>query len=167
MIEREPTNAPDAQAKPKSVQPRVLVIEPSEAIRSLLSAILRRADLEVTTVEVMSAALAVLDDDSFDCIVVGSPVVVGSSLEAGTFLSHVGRTRPEWAARIVVVTTWVDSLSLLAAARHAGVYAVFGKPFPPAALVEVVRACAAREPATQRWFEVPQAVLDELLDEGG
>lgn len=176
MIERRAEDATrngaarDAQAdvaNVASVRARVLVIEPDGAIRSLLAAILRRENFEVTALTIMSSALPVLADGSFDCIVVGSPVVVESNFQPGTFLSHVGRTHPEWAKRIVVVTTWVDSLSLLESARRAGVYAVFGKPFPSEALVEVVRACAAGEPAGQRWFDVPQAVLDELPDEGG
>ena len=135
---------------------RILVVEPYEAIRELLRAVLRRTGHDLEAVETGNEAIAAMEREHFPCVVVGSPVVVTAADTKVLFLEYIERHCPEWRPCLIVVTTQVEAGQIVDASERLGVCAVLAKPFAADDLIEAVDDCLAGRHAPTRWIGIPE-----------
>lgn len=134
---------------------RVLLIEPDDDVRNLIAALLSRGGHEILAVAAGREAIDAMADESFACLVVGSPVTVESDGRRLMFLEYIARRCPELCRSLVVVTTWVDSSRVIDAARRLDACAVFAKPFGASELIAAVGECVAGRRPAKRWYGIP------------
>jgi DNA-binding NtrC family response regulator len=146
---------------------RVLVVEPYDEIRTLLATALRRQGHVVDTTDDPCEALVWLNEQPFDCAVLGSPIAVEIGGASMLLLDHIGRSHPDRCPSIIIITTQLHDEQLLALADRLEVCAVFAKPFLPTELERVVSICAAGGRPATRWFGIPQSIVEEALSGRG
>lgn len=142
--------------------PRILLIEPHEDIRKLVEVTLDMAGHDVAAVPDGQSAIAALEEEFFACVIVGSPVVVEADGRELIFLEYIEQRCPEWRPCMVVITSWIDSARLLAAAQRLDVCAVFAKPFSAPELMAVLEECIAGRRPPRRWHGIPDALVAGL-----
>lgn len=135
---------------------RILVVEPYEAIRELLRTVLDRTGHEVAAVETGNEAIAAMEREHFPCVIVGSPVVVGTGDAKVLFLEYIERRCPQWRPCLIVLTTYVPAAQIAAASERLRVCAVLAKPFAADDLLEVVDDCLAGRHTPTRWIGIPE-----------
>jgi DNA-binding response OmpR family regulator len=128
---------------------RILVADDEPSIRTLITRILVRSDMEVDSAVDGQDAIDKLDHASYDALVLDlmMPRVDGAGV-----LEHLRRTRPGMQDRTVLVTAFPQT----AIERLGTTCRVLTKPFDVAVLIAMVRECVdspnrAREsePGTQ------------------
>ena len=139
--------------------PRVLVVEPYEDIRLLVTATLALHGYEVVSVADGLGAVAAMERESFACLVVGSPVTIEHEGQSMLFLEHIERGLHAGCPFIVVITTYVESERVLSAAHRLDACAIFAKPFAPEELLAVVRDCVSGRRPSRRWYGIPAAYI--------
>lgn len=141
---------------------RVLLLEPYEEIRNLVAAIMRRAGHEVVLVLDGNGAVEAMEREYFSCVVVGAPVTVHAGGEKVMFLEYIERHCPEWRPCMIVMTSYVDSMSVLSVAQRLDVCAVFAKPFSAPELMAAMDECFAGRRPSQRWYGFPETLVAQL-----
>ena len=109
--------------KTGTVQGRILVVDDERSMREFLEIALRRAGHEVVTAESVEAALAELDQGSFDLVITDLRMQGASGLD---LLHHVKEHAPD--TEVIVVTAFASYDSALEAMK-AGAYDYLKKPF--------------------------------------
>jgi CheY-like chemotaxis protein len=118
----------------------ILVVEDDKAIREVLVLILREENLTVVAARNGLAALAIIDRQPVDLVVLD---MILPDASWPSMVDQIRATRP--GARILAISA---SPELLAEATKVGVDAVLDKPFELEALLEVVtRLCPAEAKA--------------------
>lgn len=148
-----------------AAHPRVLLIEGHAPLRRFFETILGEAAYEVTSAADGDAGLTHAGASAFDCIVLGSPVPIGSGDARSTVLEQLERLAPELAARVIVVTSHVAERALLRRAVRMRVFAVFGKPFDIAVFARTVADCVARRRPASRFHAIPPPVIKRICEE--
>ena len=141
---------------------RILVVEPDEAIRDMVSLALRQKGHAVSATAEGRDAVAAMERESFSCIVIGSPVTLAANGSRMLLLEYLEKHCPEWRPCIVVITTFIEDARLLSVAARLEVCALFAKPFAPHELVDVVEGCAAGRHPQSRWFGIPERLLASI-----
>jgi DNA-binding NtrC family response regulator len=116
----------------------VLVADGDAAIRSLLSAIVVRMELEPVVVQDGPAAAALLAERRFGAAVIDHLL---PGLGAEQIVARLGELDPEMVGRIIVITTMSQRA---AAARCAGVAVILRKPFALNEIQDAIRHCCSR-----------------------
>ena len=142
----------------------ILVVEPYDAIRKLITVALEHDGHDVVAVSNGRAALAAMSRTMFDCLVVGSPVhVKQGEMKADPgdlmLLEHLEKHSETRLPCIVMITTYVESERVLSVAERLDVCAVFAKPFSPAKFVAILRDCLEGRPPIPRWQGIPAAPM--------
>ena len=118
--------------------PRVLIADDEDAIRMLVSRMLRRAGFE--TVEAADGHLAIqrLDADQFDAVVLDlmMPRVDGFGV-----VEHLITTQPRMMEKTIIITAFPKTA---ARERLHHVCCILSKPFDVQELVQLVTECANR-----------------------
>lgn len=117
--------------------PRVLIVEDDSAIRTLLTAALKREPVEVHTANDGLAALEHVRAHDYAVILLD---LMMPRLDGFEFLESLPQVRPE-AAPVIIVMTAFDATAVK---RLGGlrVQAILHKPFDIERVVEMVRDCA-------------------------
>ncbi|HEY0158550.1 MAG TPA: response regulator [Thermoanaerobaculia bacterium] len=108
------------------------------AIRSLLSAVVTRMELEPVVVPDGETAAALLAERQFGAVVIDSLL---PGLSGDEIVARLGEENPEMVGRTIVITTlpqpWVMR-------KCGGVAAVLRKPFALDEIQEAIRRCCSR-----------------------
>ena len=139
-------------AAAQAIQKRVLIIDDDPGVLKLLSSALGRKNMLATTSENGGAALAALEGESFDVILLdlGLPDINGLEL-----IHSLRKVAP--GSRIVIITADTTSDTLVRAIREKA-FEYVRKPFELADMMEVVEraATAPEEPAIEVHSAKPQ-----------
>lgn len=119
-------------------QPRILIADDEETIRQLVSRVLRRAGYETVEVPDGERAIAELDHDSYDAVVLDlmMPRVDGIGV-----MNHLIETHPRMMEKTVVMTAFPKAA---ARERLHHLCCVLSKPFDLHELLSRVGECVAR-----------------------
>ncbi|HEY6138099.1 MAG TPA: response regulator [Thermoanaerobaculia bacterium] len=117
---------------------RVLVADDEDAIRTLLSRILRRAGFDPVEARDGQHAIEELDGSGFDAVVLDlmMPRVDGFGV-----IDHLIETQPRMMEKTIVMTAFPKTA---ARGRLHHLCAIVSKPFDVEELVALVRDCASR-----------------------
>lgn len=119
-------------------QPRVLIADDEEAIRTLVSRMLRRAGLDPVEASDGQYAIEQLDAGEFDAVVLDlmMPRVDGFGV-----VEHLIETQPRMIEKTVVMTAFPKTA---AKQRLHHLCCIISKPFDMGELIQLVRDCAKR-----------------------
>ena len=128
---------------------RILLVDDDRALRFALSALLKEAGHLVDTAGDGPEALTLLQDHSFDIVLldIGLPSMSG--------LDVLARARALPAPPLVIMMTADDTSETLLESVRRQAYRYLRKPFPPSTIIEVVNDAVG--PATALSFEVISA----------
>lgn len=150
----EPT--PESQRKSKTLNPRILVVDDEEGIRTTLSRILQLTyeDCRIMTAETAEQALELAGDSQFDILVTDLKLPEMNGLDLMKLLQgNSPRTQS-------IVMTAYGNDDILAQANDLGCLAYLEKPFDLDELVaHIDRAIAAKSASAER-YTIP---LDEAI----
>lgn len=121
-----------------TARPAVLVADGDAAIRSLLSAVVTRMDLEPVVVPDGESAAALLAERQFHAVVID---LLLPGLSGDQIVARLGEENPEMVGRTIVITT-LPQPSVMA--KCGGVAAVLRKPFALDEIQEAIRQCCSR-----------------------
>ena len=123
---------------PGTNPPRVLVADDEDAIRTLVSRMLRRAGFDPVEASDGQRAIERLDEGAFDAVVLDlmMPRVDGFGV-----VEHLIETQPRMMEKTVVMTAFPKSA---AQQRLHHLCCIISKPFDMEELLQVVRDCASR-----------------------
>jgi DNA-binding response OmpR family regulator len=134
---------------------RVLVVEDSERLSTLITQMLRTAGHQVHAVSTASAAVGALAEGSFDAAVIDIGLPDGSGLDVCRRARAAGHDLP------ILVLTARNGVANRVEGLDAGADDYMGKPFAPAELAARLRALARRR---QKWTESVRTFGDLTLD---
>lgn len=120
----------DTQSSPRKT---AVVVNADPQVEDLLSAVLKPTEWSMVHVPDNIAALAVVEEKTFDLIVTGQDT---SGKEDVELLRRIRRVHPH--TRLIVLTDESTPTDVIASMREHG-FSCFSKPFSLAALAEVVR----------------------------
>lgn len=125
-------------AQTEKPSPRVLVADDEDSIRRLVASVLRRAGFEPVEAVDGEHAIARLDAEHFDALVLDlmMPRVDGFGV-----MHHLIETQPRMVEKTVVVTAFPKTA---ARERLHHLCCILTKPFEPGELVQLVQQCAGR-----------------------
>ena len=117
--------------------PQVLIVEDDHAIRTLLTAALRREPVEVHTATDGLTALEQVRANDYAVILLD---LMMPRVDGFEFLQNLPSVRPDWSPVIIVMTAFdATAVKRLGGLR---VQAILHKPFDIERAVEMVRDCA-------------------------
>jgi CheY-like chemotaxis protein len=118
--------------------PRVLIADDEEAIRTLVSRMLRRAGFDVIEAADGQHAINRLDEGEFDAVVLDlmMPRVDGFGV-----VDHLIQTQPRMLEKTIVLTAFPKTA---AKERLHHLCSIVSKPFEMEELIQLVRDCATR-----------------------
>ena len=124
--------------KDEAAAPRVLVVDDEDAIRALVSRLLRREGLEIVQAADGREAIDKLDAERFDAVVLDlmMPRVDGFGV-----IEHLIDTDPRMVEKVVVTTAYPKAA---AKERLHHLCCILSKPFDVDELVTVVRECVEK-----------------------
>jgi len=124
--------------KDEAAAPRVLVVDDEDAIRALVSRLLRREGLEIVQAADGREAIDKLDAERFDAVVLDlmMPRVDGFGV-----IEHLIDTDPRMIEKVVVTTAYPKAA---AKERLHHLCCILSKPFDVDELVTVVRECVEK-----------------------
>ncbi len=137
-----------------AVNPRVLIVEDDSAIRTLMTAALRREPLDVHSATDGLAALELVRAHDYAVILLD---LMMPRVDGFEFLESLPHVRPGSSPVIIVMTAFdATAVKRLGGLR---VQAILHKPFDVERVVEMVRDCAIlhRRPADDGLDAPPQA----------
>jgi DNA-binding response OmpR family regulator len=120
---------------------RVLIVEDDESIRQLLGRIVAREGVEVATVSGALDAIAVLENETFDLLLLDLMMPIYSGFDVINFL----RRKRGRAATVVVISAAGDDL--LRELDSEIVHGLLRKPFEVAAVLERIRGIRQSQPS--------------------
>jgi CheY-like chemotaxis protein len=125
-----------SENEPRS--PRVLVADDEDAIRTLVSRMLRRAGFDPMEASDGQHAIEQLDSNGFDAVVLDlmMPRVDGFGV-----INHLIHTQPEMMEKTIVMTAFPKTA---ARERLHQLCSIVSKPFDVEELITLVRDCANR-----------------------
>jgi CheY-like chemotaxis protein len=117
---------------------RVLIVDDEEAIRTMVSRVLRRAGFETVPANDGQDAIEQLDEGKFDALVLDlmMPRVDGFGV-----VEHLIETQPRMMEKTVVMTAFPKTA---ARERLHHLCSIVSKPFEMNELIALVRGCAAK-----------------------
>ncbi len=136
----------------------VLVVEADEAYLAVIETCVRLADCRAQAVSDIAAALARLEEASFDAL------IWGSGPEEDRYSETVAVLRARSDARVLLLADQFDAARL---ADDVGADHVLPKPFIPAALVGALRAALRRSPALMMHLASRVEIKGMTFDAGG
>jgi DNA-binding NtrC family response regulator len=142
---------------------RVLVVEPYDEIRSLLTAALVSAGHEVLAVTDGRKGLKEIGTGDYGCVLIGTPVPVEAAGRSRLLIELIAEEYPDRCESLVLITTHVEDLEILSLAARLNVFAVLAKPFSTIALREVVEDCLSGAVRTHRWLGISETLIEEAL----
>ena len=126
-------------ARPRSPGNAVLLVEDDEPLRVMMTAVLNRAGFSTECARDGKAALARLEESSFDAIVLDLMMPVMDGFDV---MSRLKERQPSLLRRVVIATGVAESV--LHRFDEATVFALLRKPFDIHELVETLHACASQ-----------------------
>ena len=133
-------------ACPGFAGPSVLVVEDDEPLRAMMTAVLNRAGFSPECIRDGKAAMAALEQRSYEVIVLDLMMPVMDGFDV---MSRLRETHPELLRRVVIATGVAESV--LRRFDESTVFALLRKPFDIEELVETLWACAGQtRPARRR-----------------
>jgi CheY-like chemotaxis protein len=120
------------------MEPRALVVDDDEPIRTLLSKIVESAGFDVETAKDGREAIAAIDADGYDIILLD---LMMPRVDGYQVLDHLRQEHPDLIPCTIVATAIPERD--LRRQSITGVFKVHSKPFDIARLISDLRECAA------------------------
>ena len=136
----------------------VLVVEADEAYRAVIETCVRLADCRAEATTHLAAALARLEEATFDVL------IWGAGPEEDRHAESVGLLRAATDAHVIVLA---DQFEIAQSAHEAGADQVLPKPFVPSALVAAVMAALRRSPALMMHLASRVEIKGIVFDAAG
>ena len=116
---------------------RILVVEDDSAIRKLVLRVLAREGYEIEAVSNGRDAIACMEDNAYDAIVLDLMMPHVSGFDV---LTRLRREKPDLLKKLIVITAAAerDTREI----REGDVCAIVRKPFELEELIQIVRRCA-------------------------
>ena len=124
-----------------SVRPTILLVEPSESIRTTISSFLEAHGFRVECAQTDAEAITMLN--GYAAIVVNVVLARGLGL---SLLEHIARDRPAFTPRVVVITS-DDIQSVNESLQRVGICEIVPKPVRAEEILAAVRECLQTSPA--------------------
>jgi CheY-like chemotaxis protein len=121
----------------EELQKRVLIVEDDRAVREMIAIALRQELLQVDEAADGAQALALLREHRYSVLLLDLVMPTMNGIELLTELDHV----PMIHAPVVLVVTGADR-KLISQLDSQRIHGIVRKPFDPADLAALVRACA-------------------------
>lgn len=123
-------------------RPRVLIVEDDEPIRTMLSKVVERLDLQVDEAADGAEAIDLIDRNGYGAIILD---LMMPRVDGYTVLDHLREQSPE-KLHSTIIATAIPPAEVMKRFPHE-VYRLHSKPFDVTQLLDDVRACVGRAPA--------------------